>query len=173
MGRNGISWSLVPRGMVNEMWPNYSAGDGNYLCEDCALRCCSCSVCTCSSSSLIRRSLFANCFLKSFSSSHCSEYALCNWNTKPCDLLISALFVPETGNKCKSIWTQHSWQFKLQKNNHNNIKCWTNKGCKNTNQNVLIKWTCLKKHLKYIQKLLNFTFLFATLCQSFIPYKAG
>jgi hypothetical protein len=66
----------------------------DYLCEECVLRCCCCSVCTCSSSSLIRRSLFANCFLRSFSSSHCREYALCNCNTEPRHILSPALFIP-------------------------------------------------------------------------------
>jgi hypothetical protein len=82
MGRTRIRWNLVPWGMVKGMGPIYYAGNSNYWCENCALRCCSCSDCTCSSSSLIRRSLLANFFLKSFSSSHCREYALCNWNTK-------------------------------------------------------------------------------------------
>jgi len=72
---------------VEEEQPNYSAGDGNYFCVTCNLRCCSCNICTCSSSSLIRRSRFANCFRRSFSSSHCREYALCNCNKMSYNLL--------------------------------------------------------------------------------------
>jgi hypothetical protein len=95
--RTVISPHLVPGSVVEGKQPNYSAGDGNYLCVTCDLRCCSCSICTCSSNSLIRRSRFANCFLKSFSSSHCREYALCNCNKMSYDLLHSpSLFAQDS-----------------------------------------------------------------------------